>query len=50
MTKPITDSTAYVGRYADGTSWPWWAFVLLVPMLLIFLPISFLWFAIFGRR
>lgn len=24
MTYDITDSSAYVGRFADGSRWPWW--------------------------
>lgn len=35
MTDTIADSSAYVGRYADGRPWPWWALGLLLPMAFV---------------
>jgi len=39
MSRPITSSSAYVGRYADGSSWPWVAIAFL---LVLALPLFFI--------
>lgn len=43
MTYDITDSSAYVGRFADGTRWPWWA-------RLVLLPMAFVWGLLFQGK